>query len=247
MHPPPGHHRGGSGPPLVLLHGIGGVWTAWRRVLDALEREHAVFAPTLPGHWGADAMEVPDPPTVAGMTDAIARRLEQEGIERPHVAGNSLGGWIGLELARRGLVRSVVGLSPAGVFEPSLALTVALKGLGLANALTARLERRIDELLTRPGGRQALLRGSMEHGERLTPRAAKEHLQATINAPVQAALMASFVKTPFEALDAPLSVPCASPGASTTGCCPPPATPGRCSSACPARTTASCPAAATRR
>ena len=49
-------YAGGSGTPLVLLHGVGGTWRVWRPVLPLLERWHAVFAPTLPGHCGADRM-----------------------------------------------------------------------------------------------------------------------------------------------------------------------------------------------
>ena len=47
-------HRGGEGPPLVLLHGFTGSWRIWELVLPALERRHDVLAPTLPGHAGHD-------------------------------------------------------------------------------------------------------------------------------------------------------------------------------------------------
>src|SRR5262249_37169352 len=49
-------YAGGSGTPLVLLHGVGGTWRVWRPVLPLLERRHAVFAPTLPGHCGAEGL-----------------------------------------------------------------------------------------------------------------------------------------------------------------------------------------------
>src|SRR5688572_7057837 len=45
-------HRGGEGPPLVLVHGFTGSWRIWDLVLPALERRHEVLAPTLPGHAG---------------------------------------------------------------------------------------------------------------------------------------------------------------------------------------------------
>lgn len=45
-------HRGGAGPPLLLLHGFTDTWRTWELVLPALEREHEVLAPTLPGHAG---------------------------------------------------------------------------------------------------------------------------------------------------------------------------------------------------
>ena len=49
-------YAGGAGTPLVLLHGVGGTWRVWRPVLPLLERWHAVFAPTLPGHCGAERL-----------------------------------------------------------------------------------------------------------------------------------------------------------------------------------------------
>jgi pimeloyl-ACP methyl ester carboxylesterase len=45
-------HRGGSGPPLVCLHGFLDTWRTWELVLPALERHHDVLAPTLAGHAG---------------------------------------------------------------------------------------------------------------------------------------------------------------------------------------------------
>src|SRR5213082_3105114 len=64
-------HRGGSGPPLVLLHGFLDTWRTWERVLPALERRHDVLAPTLPGHAGGPRLE--DPVTVHTLADAVER------------------------------------------------------------------------------------------------------------------------------------------------------------------------------
>ena len=50
-------HRGGSGPPLVCLHGFMETWRTWELVLPALERRHDVLAPTLAGHAGGPALE----------------------------------------------------------------------------------------------------------------------------------------------------------------------------------------------
>jgi pimeloyl-ACP methyl ester carboxylesterase len=204
---PTGSHRGGRGDPLVLLHGIGGVWTAWEPVLDALEREHDVFALTLPGHFGADPMPVADPPTVTALADAVEQRLQDEGIERPHIAGNSLGGWIALELGRRGLARSIVGLSPAGAWPNVRELQVAIKAAAVGNALMARVDGQLDGLLRRPGSRRLVMRGIVAHGERMTPAAAKENLRASAHAPIMAALMASMVEQPFNRLERLLDIP----------------------------------------
>jgi len=61
---------GGTGTPLVLLHGVGGTWRVWRPVLPLLERWHAVFAPTLPGHGGAERLA----PNVAPSSSAPPAR-----------------------------------------------------------------------------------------------------------------------------------------------------------------------------
>ena len=108
-------HRGGEGPPLVLLHGFTDTWRTGELVLGALERRHRVFAPTLPGHAGGPPL--PDPTAIA-LGDAVEGLLDAEGIERAHLVGNSLGGQLALELAARGRGLSVVALAPAGGWEP---------------------------------------------------------------------------------------------------------------------------------
>jgi pimeloyl-ACP methyl ester carboxylesterase len=110
--PPPPAHRGGSGTPLVLLHGFSGTWPMWLPQIAALEAEHEVFAPTLPGHWGGPRIPDGVEPTMAVLVDATERMLDEAGIERAHLAGNSLGGWLSLELAARGRALSVTAISP---------------------------------------------------------------------------------------------------------------------------------------
>jgi pimeloyl-ACP methyl ester carboxylesterase len=110
-------HRAGAGEPLVLLHGLGLTWRCWRPVLPALERVHEVLALDLPGF--GDAAALPRRPTVDALCDAVEEELDRAGLGEAHVAGNSLGGWIALELARRGRARSVVALAPAGLELPA--------------------------------------------------------------------------------------------------------------------------------
>jgi pimeloyl-ACP methyl ester carboxylesterase len=116
---PLNHYRIGSGEPLVLVHGIGSQWQVWSPVIGRLAQERDVVALDLPG-FGASP---PHPPgTRAGiesLTRLVAEFLDELGLERPHVAGNSLGGWIALELAKLNLVRSATVLSPAGFATPA--------------------------------------------------------------------------------------------------------------------------------
>jgi hypothetical protein len=50
-------HRGGSGPPLILLHGFLDTWRTWELLLPSLERSHEVLAPALAGHAGGPAID----------------------------------------------------------------------------------------------------------------------------------------------------------------------------------------------
>src|SRR3954453_23686896 len=98
-------HRGGSGPPLVCLHGFTGTWRMWELVLPALERHHDVLAPTLAGPAGGPP--VVGPVRAAVLADAVERAMDAAGFETAYIAGNSLGGYVALQLAARGRARSV--------------------------------------------------------------------------------------------------------------------------------------------
>jgi pimeloyl-ACP methyl ester carboxylesterase len=109
------HHRGGSGEPLVLIHGIGHTWRGWKPMLPLLEERFDVLAVDMPGFGHSE----PFPPHVDSTPEALADAVEDEmaraGFDRAHIAGNSLGGWVALELARRGRAETVTALSPAGL------------------------------------------------------------------------------------------------------------------------------------
>lgn len=106
--------RRGNGSPLVLLHGIGHRWQAWAPVLDALSAEHDVIAVDLPGFGRSPLLPEGRGYDMPGAVQACADIFEDMGLGRPHVAGNSLGAVISLELASRGLVSSATALAPAG-------------------------------------------------------------------------------------------------------------------------------------
>jgi len=110
------HDRAGAGPPLVLIHGIGSRRGVWKPVVPLLARERAVFAVDLPGFGDSPVLD--EPPTVLALARALTTWWRELGIERPHVAGNSLGGAIALELARMGAVASAAALSPIGFWSP---------------------------------------------------------------------------------------------------------------------------------
>lgn len=108
--------RRGSGSPLVLIHGIGHRWQAWEPVLDELAEHHEVLAIDLPGFGKSPVPDGGMPPDMAATVASVAEFFSEIGLDRPHVAGNSLGGAIALELAATGLVSSATALSPAGFY-----------------------------------------------------------------------------------------------------------------------------------
>ena len=104
-------HRGGSGSPLVCLHGFTDTWRTWELVLPQLERRHDVLAPTLPGHAGGPPLgEAGD----AALADAVEHAMDEAGFGRAHLVGNSLGGYLAFLLAERDRAESVVAFAPAG-------------------------------------------------------------------------------------------------------------------------------------
>ena len=108
------HDRRGSGEPLVLLHGLGSRRNSWEPVIEPVAAQREVLALDLPG-FGESS---PDPSgtalRVADYADRVQRFFEEQGLEHPHVAGESMGGGIALELGRRGAARSVTVFSPIG-------------------------------------------------------------------------------------------------------------------------------------
>ena len=176
------HHRTGSGDPLVLIHGIGSRWQIWEPVLDALSAEYDVIALDLPG-FGASAMPPPGtPPGADSLTTLVEGFLREVGFDWPHVAGNSLGGLIALQLARRGVARSATGLSPAGFASP--AETAFARGSLWLGVRVARLMApRADQLLGRTGVRRLAFGQYVAHPERLTPTEAAADLRGLAGAP----------------------------------------------------------------
>jgi pimeloyl-ACP methyl ester carboxylesterase len=163
-------HRGGSGSPLVCLHGFTATWRAWEPVLPMLERQHDVLAPTLLGHAGGPPLngERLDDVQIA---DALELVMDEAGFETAHLVGNSLGGYLALRLAERGRARSVVALAPAGgwadgdeSFRETLQYFVTLKEQAAASAPHA------DEIAGTPRGRRAVTRFITTNYEHLSPQ-----------------------------------------------------------------------------
>jgi pimeloyl-ACP methyl ester carboxylesterase len=111
------YFRQGTGSPVLLLHGATMSWRAWKPVLPFLVGRHDVFAPTMAGHRGGPSIRDGAVPGITAIVDVLCDQLDEAGIDTAHVVGNSLGGWVAFELARRGRARSVVAISPAGTWK----------------------------------------------------------------------------------------------------------------------------------
>jgi len=112
------HHRTGSGEPLLMLHGTSSQWQVWRPLFELLGDDHQLIGVDLPGFGESPTLPDGVEPTPYALTDAVEAFLDSHGLGRPAVIGNSLGGWIALELAKRGRARAVTALSPAGFWTP---------------------------------------------------------------------------------------------------------------------------------
>jgi pimeloyl-ACP methyl ester carboxylesterase len=111
------HSRAGAGPPLVLIHALGSSRAVWDPVVDQLAEQFDVITVDLPGFGGSAPLPPEDEPHPARLAAVVGDLLDELGIDRPHVAGNSLGGWIALELARLRPVSSLALLAPAGLWR----------------------------------------------------------------------------------------------------------------------------------
>jgi pimeloyl-ACP methyl ester carboxylesterase len=176
------HSRTGNGEPLLLLHGIGSRWQMWEPVIGRLAAHHEVIAVDLPG-FGASPMPPPrTPPGIDSQIALVSEFLMQLGVERPHVAGNSMGGLLALEMAGRGLVRSATALSPTG-FASRPEMTYGRLSLWLTVRLARRLSRHADTLFATALGRKLGLSLFLAHPERLTAAEAAENTRALADAP----------------------------------------------------------------
>lgn len=172
------YDSGGNKPPLLLLHGIGGTWHVWKPVLALLETRHRVIAVTLPGHYGGVRYAGSEPATVAGLADQLIAMLRARGIESAHIAGNSLGGWLSVELARRGFARSVVALSPAGGWTTMADYRAVARLLRTIYLLLPLMLVLTGWLLRFAAVRKLLGKKSMVHGDRVPAEDFRHSFQA---------------------------------------------------------------------
>ncbi|MFD6186048.1 alpha/beta fold hydrolase [Streptomyces goshikiensis] len=154
------YERKGAGEPLLLLHGIGHHLQAWHPVTDVLAGQYDVIAVDLPGFGASQPLPAGVPYDLATVARALGALCAALGVDRPHVAGNSLGGLLALEMGRTGLARSVTALSPAGFWTEGERL-YAFATLRAMRAGARALPRPALERLSRSAAGRAALTGSI--------------------------------------------------------------------------------------
>jgi pimeloyl-ACP methyl ester carboxylesterase len=172
------HTRTGEGEPLLLLHGLGATATVWEPVIGRLAQEREVIAVDMPGFGRSDPLPEGVPPSPANVASALGEFCQRIGVGRPHVAGNSLGGWMALEMGKAGWAASVSAISPAGLWG---------KPLGPrsfdSHALAARLRPLVSLVLRTRRGRTAMLRTTMAKPEQVPAKAGRAMILNWIDAP----------------------------------------------------------------
>ncbi|HEX5194266.1 MAG TPA: alpha/beta fold hydrolase [Solirubrobacteraceae bacterium] len=193
------YDRAGDGPPLVLVHPLGADRHVWDPMTAALAATHDVVALDLPG-FGSSPPLTGVTPTPRALATAIAAMLRAHEIERPHVAGISLGGWVALELGLSAVAGRVTAIAPAGLWARPLAPK---------RSVTHRLARAFKPLIgpiaaTRRG-RRLLLSGSVAHPDRVPARDAIHLVRAYGRAPAFVAVNDAMRAGTFSALE---RIPC---------------------------------------
>lgn len=188
------YKRTGEGPPLLLIHGLGATREIWRPQIERVARERDVIAVDMPGFGDSPALE--ETPTPWALGAAITSACAELGVERPHVAGNSLGGWVALEIAKRDQAASLCLISPAGLWR---------KPLGPRTVDSRRWAKRLRPLLGaamrhRPT-REAMLRTTVGRPERVPLDDARAMIEAWIDAPGYEAANAEMRRYVCEDLD----------------------------------------------
>ncbi|HEY3947068.1 MAG TPA: alpha/beta fold hydrolase [Solirubrobacteraceae bacterium] len=180
----PSLYRAGQGEPLVLLHGFMSTWHQWRPVMADLVPYFEVIAPTLTGHLGGPPYDE-DENTLAAAGDAMERHLDELGVGRSHLVGNSMGGALVLELAKRGRGLSVIAIAPGGGWAPDSGEAERLARLFARQRQLARVFGPIVPVVVKsPLLRRLAMHDVMRHGELVPPADVVQMMRASLQCPI---------------------------------------------------------------
>ena len=189
------HIRRGSGRPLLLVHGLGAGWRSWAPILDELAEYREVIAVDLPGF--GETPPLTGEVSIATLTDSVADFIREQGLDAVSTVGQSMGGRIVLELARRGIGGDTVALDPGGFWShrelvvfgatlrPSIALVRALRGM-------------LPALLGNPVGRTLLLAQFAARPWALSQETVLPDVRGLADSPATGAAMDALTKGPTQ-------------------------------------------------
>lgn len=187
--------RLGSGPALVLVHGLGASWRSWEPVLAGLTPHREVVALDLPGFGASPALD--GEVSIATLADAVTGFLDDEGLTRAALVGSSMGARLVLELARRGVGGDVVALDPGG-FWTARQLRYFQVSLRASIALVRTLRPVLPALVGNPVGRTALLAQFSARPWALPPGLVLRELRGYSTSPSLDAAFGSLVHGPLQ-------------------------------------------------
>lgn len=107
--------RIGRGPPLLLVHGLGGSVRSWDTISEPLSRSRELILIDMPGHGGSPPVQGRQ--TISAYADALTNFIEAEQLGAVDLVGSSVGARLVLELSRRGVGRHCVALDPGGFWR----------------------------------------------------------------------------------------------------------------------------------
>jgi len=197
--------REGNGEPLLLLHGLGSDLCVWDPVMPALTERYSVVALDLPGFGHSEPLPDGLVPTPAALAATIGQWMLANDVPTAHLAGNSLGGWIALELALLGRGRSVTGICPAGLWPAPLQAEPAT--IGRAQQLARAARPLTPMLMANAHIRRTVLSPFVAHPERVPYRAAWRMVESYARASAYAATSSAMRASAFSRLgDVPVPV-----------------------------------------
>jgi pimeloyl-ACP methyl ester carboxylesterase len=174
--------RHGSGPPLVLLHGVGHRRQAWGAVLERLTPHRDVVLVDLPGHGESPPLRTSGRPVVDAVLDPVLELLDELGLDRPHFAGNSLGGRLSLEAGVKGRAATVTALSPAGFWSGNRAAGRAWVTFKIMEFAAARTQRLAPALSRSTAGRALVYGAIVSRPSRVSPEQTQGDMAAFLAA-----------------------------------------------------------------
>jgi pimeloyl-ACP methyl ester carboxylesterase len=197
--------------PLVLIHGFSSIAEVWEPVLPALQEHHDVTNVTLLGHCRGAAFPDGVAPSFDALADGVERDMDAAGIKKAHLVGNSLGGWLALELAHRGRALSVVAVAPAGGWDPGSREERRLKPyFKRVHRMVQFAGPRAEALTKRPRLRRLVLRDAVSFGEKVPPRAAAEIIRGSYECPAYLELLEAIADggpaTDLSGIDVPVRI-----------------------------------------